>query len=124
MSCPLLALRLERTDWMAQAEQLKQQTLATLSDRDQQLRQLSAMLEEARARTPKLQPEHYQREVGRVLLPFIQLHDFTRDCIWPLLLLLTPYAAPHCHTVGLGGGGQCSRSPPGEEPAGQPRFRR
>lgn len=49
---------------MAQAEQLKQQTLATLSDRDQQLRQLSAMLEEARARTPKLEQEHYQREVG------------------------------------------------------------
>lgn len=64
MSCRLLALRLERTDWMAQAEQLKQQTLATLSDRDQQLRQLSVMLEEARARTPKLQQERYQREVG------------------------------------------------------------
>lgn len=64
MSCRLLGLRLERTDWMAQAEQLKQQTLATLSDRDQQLRRLSAMLEEARARTPKLQRERYQREVG------------------------------------------------------------
>ncbi|XP_068573423.1 golgin subfamily B member 1 isoform X2 [Cebidichthys violaceus] len=56
------ALRLERMDWMAQAEQLKQQTLATLSERDQQLRQLSAMLEEARAHKPKLQQEHYQRE--------------------------------------------------------------
>ncbi|XP_070848210.1 golgin subfamily B member 1 isoform X2 [Chaetodon trifascialis] len=55
-------LRLERVDWMAQAEQLKQQTLATLSDRDQQLRQLTAMLEEARAHKPKLQQEHYQRE--------------------------------------------------------------
>ncbi|KAE8281327.1 Golgin subfamily B member 1 [Larimichthys crocea] len=55
-------LRLERIDWMAQAEQLKQQTLATLSDRDQQLRQLTAMLEEARAHKPKLQQEHYQRE--------------------------------------------------------------
>ncbi|XP_076578683.1 uncharacterized protein golgb1 isoform X2 [Chaetodon auriga] len=55
-------LRLERMDWMAQAEQLKQQTLATLSDRDQQLRQLTAMLEEARAHKPKLQQEHYQRE--------------------------------------------------------------
>ncbi|XP_061570808.1 golgin subfamily B member 1-like [Cololabis saira] len=55
-------LRLERMDWMAQAEQLKQQTLATLSERDQQLRQLGAMLEEAHARKPKLQQEHYQRE--------------------------------------------------------------
>ncbi|XP_034719829.1 golgin subfamily B member 1 isoform X1 [Etheostoma cragini] len=55
-------LRLERIDWMAQAEQLKQQTLATLSERDQQLRQLTAMLEEAHADKPKLQQEHYQRE--------------------------------------------------------------
>ncbi|KAM8740307.1 uncharacterized protein golgb1 isoform 2-T2 [Acanthopagrus schlegelii] len=55
-------LRLERIDWMAQAEQLKQQTLATLSDRDQQLRQLNAMLEEARTHKPKLEQEHYQRE--------------------------------------------------------------
>ncbi|XP_031169325.1 golgin subfamily B member 1 [Sander lucioperca] len=55
-------LRLERIDWMAQAEQLKQQTLATLSERDQQLRQLTAMLEEARTHKPKLQQEHYQRE--------------------------------------------------------------
>lgn len=49
---------------MAQAEQLKQQTLATLSDRDQQLRQLSAMLEEARRHKPNLQQEHHHREVG------------------------------------------------------------
>lgn len=55
-------LRLERIDWMAQAEQLKQQTLATLSERDQQLRQLSAMLEEVRNQKPKIQQEHYQRE--------------------------------------------------------------
>ncbi|XP_059181557.1 golgin subfamily B member 1 [Centropristis striata] len=55
-------LRLERMDWMAQAEQLKQQTLATLSERDHQLRQLSAMLEEARTHTPKIQQEQYQRE--------------------------------------------------------------
>ncbi len=50
---------------MAQAEQLKQQTLATLSDRDHQLRRLTAMLEEARAQKPKLEQEHYQREVGK-----------------------------------------------------------
>ncbi|KAM9845718.1 golgin subfamily B member 1 isoform 2-T2 [Aulostomus maculatus] len=55
-------LRLERIDWMAQAEQLKQQTLTTLSERDQQLRQLTAMLEEARAQKPKQQQEQYQRE--------------------------------------------------------------
>ncbi|XP_044042201.1 golgin subfamily B member 1 isoform X2 [Siniperca chuatsi] len=55
-------LRLERIDWMAQAEQLKQQTLATLSERDQQLRQLTTMLEEAHTHKPKLQQEHYQRE--------------------------------------------------------------
>ncbi|XP_063762051.1 golgin subfamily B member 1 isoform X2 [Eleginops maclovinus] len=58
----LETLRLERMDWMAQAEQLKQQTLATLSERDQQMRQLSAMLEEAHSQKPKLQQEHYQRE--------------------------------------------------------------
>ncbi|XP_068163636.1 golgin subfamily B member 1 isoform X2 [Antennarius striatus] len=54
-------LSLERIDWTDQAEQLKQHTLATLSDRDQQIRQLTAMLEEARAHKPKLE-EHYQRE--------------------------------------------------------------
>lgn len=59
----MLDVRLERMDWMAQAEQLKQQTLATLSDRDQQLRQLTALLEEAQARSPKVQQERYQRAV-------------------------------------------------------------
>lgn len=49
---------------MAQAEQLKQQTLATLSDRDQQLRQLTALLEEAQVRSPKVQQERYQRAVS------------------------------------------------------------
>ncbi|XP_056103451.1 golgin subfamily B member 1 isoform X2 [Rhinichthys klamathensis goyatoka] len=53
-------LRFEMTDWQGQAELLKQQTLATLSDRDQQVRQLNAMLEEARA--SKLQHEHTQRQ--------------------------------------------------------------
>lgn len=51
---------------MAQAEQLKQQTLATLSERDQQLRHLTAMLEEAHSHEPKLQQEHYQRQVGGI----------------------------------------------------------
>uniref|UniRef100_A0A3P9QEX8 Golgin B1 n=1 Tax=Poecilia reticulata TaxID=8081 RepID=A0A3P9QEX8_POERE len=56
---------LERTDWLAQAEQLKQQTLATLSEKDQQLRQLAAMLEEARLQKPKLKREQLQRQVSR-----------------------------------------------------------
>jgi hypothetical protein len=57
--------RLEQVDWQAQAELLKQQTLATLSDRDQQVRQLGAMLEEARATRPKPPEEHHQRQVRR-----------------------------------------------------------
>ncbi|XP_078798032.1 uncharacterized protein golgb1 isoform X4 [Oryzias latipes] len=55
-------LRLERDDLLAQAEQLKQQTVTTLSERDQQLRQLTAMLEDAQAQRPKLQQESYQRQ--------------------------------------------------------------
>ncbi|KAJ8391100.1 hypothetical protein AAFF_G00097210 [Aldrovandia affinis] len=55
-------LRRERVDWQAQAELFRQQTLATLSEQDQQVRQLSAMLEEARATPPKVQEEQYQRE--------------------------------------------------------------
>ncbi|XP_045555902.1 golgin subfamily B member 1 isoform X3 [Salmo salar] len=55
-------LRLEQVDWQAQAEVLKQQTLVTLSDRDQQVRQLGAMLEEARATRPKPPEEHHQRQ--------------------------------------------------------------
>ncbi|XP_061617829.1 golgin subfamily B member 1 [Phyllopteryx taeniolatus] len=58
-------LRLERLDWMAQAEQLKQQTLSALSERDQQLRQLTAMLEKAHAHKPKRQKEHYHREASQ-----------------------------------------------------------
>ncbi|XP_059361381.1 golgin subfamily B member 1 [Carassius carassius] len=42
-------LRLERMDWQGQAELLKQQTLTTLLERDQQVHQLTAMLEEAQA---------------------------------------------------------------------------
>ncbi|XP_012693692.2 golgin subfamily B member 1 [Clupea harengus] len=60
----LEVLRLEQVDWQDQAELLKQQTLTTLSDRDQQLRQMTAMLEEARAQQPKVmqEQEQYQRE--------------------------------------------------------------
>uniref|UniRef100_A0A672RD83 Golgin subfamily B member 1-like n=1 Tax=Sinocyclocheilus grahami TaxID=75366 RepID=A0A672RD83_SINGR len=53
-------LRLERMDWQGQAELLKQQTLTTLSERDQQVRQLAAMLEEAQA--SKFRHEHTQRQ--------------------------------------------------------------
>ncbi|XP_057179748.1 golgin subfamily B member 1-like [Triplophysa rosa] len=53
-------LRLERMDWQSQAEVLKQQTLTALSDRDQELRQLTSMLEEARA--SKQRHEYTQRQ--------------------------------------------------------------
>uniref|UniRef100_A0A671L4J2 Golgin subfamily B member 1-like n=1 Tax=Sinocyclocheilus anshuiensis TaxID=1608454 RepID=A0A671L4J2_9TELE len=53
-------LRLERMDWQGQVELLKQQTLTTLSERDQQVRQLTAMLEEAQS--SKLRLEHTQRQ--------------------------------------------------------------
>ncbi|XP_033845431.2 golgin subfamily B member 1 [Periophthalmus magnuspinnatus] len=56
------ALHMERLDMMTQAEQLKQQTLATLSERDQQLRHLAVMLEEVQHRKPQIQEEHYQRQ--------------------------------------------------------------
>ncbi|XP_071242527.1 golgin subfamily B member 1-like isoform X2 [Salvelinus alpinus] len=60
-------LRLEQVDWQAQAELLKQQTLATLSDRDQQVRQLGAMLKEARATRPNPpEEEHHQRQLSQV----------------------------------------------------------
>ncbi|KAJ3611974.1 hypothetical protein NHX12_020253, partial [Muraenolepis orangiensis] len=42
-------LRLERVDWLSQVEQREQQTFAVLAHRDQQLSQMGAMLEEARA---------------------------------------------------------------------------
>ncbi|KAJ8007098.1 hypothetical protein DPEC_G00114040 [Dallia pectoralis] len=57
-------LRLEQIDWQNQAELLKQQTLATLSARDQEVRRLGAMLQEASASRPKLLEEHYQRKAS------------------------------------------------------------
>ncbi|XP_052433041.1 golgin subfamily B member 1 [Carassius gibelio] len=53
-------LRLERVDWQGQAELLKQQTLTTLLERDQQVHQLTAMLEEAQA--SKFQHKLTQRQ--------------------------------------------------------------
>ncbi|KAJ8381743.1 hypothetical protein SKAU_G00025210 [Synaphobranchus kaupii] len=55
-------LRQERVDWQTQVELFKQQTLATLYDRDQQVQQLTTMLEEARVLPPKVETEQYQRE--------------------------------------------------------------
>ncbi|CAL9682858.1 unnamed protein product [Knipowitschia caucasica] len=55
------ALHVERVDILTQAEQLKQQTLATLSERDQQLRHLAAMLDEVQNKKTQLQ-EQYQRQ--------------------------------------------------------------
>ncbi|XP_077356026.1 uncharacterized protein golgb1 [Festucalex cinctus] len=57
-------LRLERVDWMSQAEQLKQQTLSALDERDRQLRQVTTMLEEARAHAPKRQEEFHHKEAS------------------------------------------------------------
>ncbi|TRY92411.1 hypothetical protein DNTS_007197 [Danionella cerebrum] len=77
-------LRLERLDWQGQAELFKQQTLMTLSDRDQQIRHLTALLEEAQA--SKLQQEHTQRQ-GRLALdaapggPLEHNEGFKSECI-------------------------------------------
>ncbi len=60
--------RLERMDWQDQAELLKQQTLTTLSEKDQQVRQLTTMLEEARS--SKLRLDHTQRQVKSSSLIF------------------------------------------------------
>ncbi|KAG9280484.1 golgin subfamily B member 1 isoform X1 [Astyanax mexicanus] len=78
-------LKLERSDWQAQAELLKQQTLASLSERDQQVRQLSAMLEEARATGPKLLQEHAHRQ-GTIKVdsapggPMEHSEDYKAEC--------------------------------------------
>lgn len=58
-------------------------------------------------------PERGGCRTGEIPL-FIKLHAFTTDCIWPFSSGFNP--------VGLGGSGQRSRSPPGEEPAGRPRL--
>ncbi|XP_072530207.1 uncharacterized protein golgb1 [Salminus brasiliensis] len=79
-------LKLERSDWQAQAEVLKQQTLASLSERDQQVRQLSAMLEEARAAGPKLLQERAHRQ-GTIKVvsapggPLEHSEDYKAECI-------------------------------------------
>uniref|UniRef100_A0A3B3TA70 Golgin B1 n=1 Tax=Paramormyrops kingsleyae TaxID=1676925 RepID=A0A3B3TA70_9TELE len=77
----LEVLRLEREEWQAHAKVLKQQTLATLMDRDEQVQQLSAMLEEARAVCPKVSEEQYQREASprTDLSSEGQLNDMLRE---------------------------------------------
>ncbi|XP_062853113.1 golgin subfamily B member 1 [Trichomycterus rosablanca] len=79
-------LRLECSDWQAQAESLKQQTLATLSDRDQQISHLSAMLEEAHASEPRLLKEHAHRqgrtaEDGAPGGPLGHTEDYKAECV-------------------------------------------
>lgn len=61
--CRIAPCRLERSDFQAQAESLRKQTLATLSERDQQIRQLGAMLETTRSSEPKLLQEHVHKQV-------------------------------------------------------------
>lgn len=63
--------RLEHSDLQAQAESLRKQTLATLSERDQQIRQLGGMLEEARSSQPKLLQEHARRQVRGTYLSYL-----------------------------------------------------
>lgn len=113
-----VCIRLERVDLMAQAEQLKQQTLATLSDRDQQLRQLSSMLEEARTHKPKLQQEHYQREVGEKENVFL-----SSGAAEMFLVRQAANSLSHGVLTGHRGGGQCSWSPTAARPLRQPRLR-
>ena len=105
--------RLERFDWMAQAEQLKHQTLATLSERDHQLRQLTALLEEARTHRPKLQQEHYQREVGAETWAGTGFLLFLSQC----------EISQHQLSTGLRESRQSSWSPAGaKQPAGHPQL--
>uniref|UniRef100_W5NEI0 Golgin B1 n=1 Tax=Lepisosteus oculatus TaxID=7918 RepID=W5NEI0_LEPOC len=63
----LETLRQERTGWQSQAELLKQQFLVALSDKEQQIRDLSALLQDVRSSgpthvRPKVTEEQYQRE--------------------------------------------------------------
>ncbi|MBN3315803.1 GOGB1 protein, partial [Atractosteus spatula] len=65
----LETLRQERTGWQSQAELLKQQFLAALSDKEQQIRDLNALLQDVRSSgpthvRPKVTEEQYQREAS------------------------------------------------------------
>uniref|UniRef100_A0A4W4HT12 Golgin B1 n=1 Tax=Electrophorus electricus TaxID=8005 RepID=A0A4W4HT12_ELEEL len=79
-------LRQERGNWHAQVELLKQQTLATLSEREQQVQQLRALLEEARAPRSKLHEEQAYRQ-GSIGVdsapggPLEHSEDYKSDCI-------------------------------------------
>lgn len=82
----LAMLKLEHSDLQAQAESLRKQTLATLSERDQQIRQLGGMLEEARSSQPKLLQEHARRQ-GRIAEdsapggPLGHSEDYKAECV-------------------------------------------
>ncbi|KAF5889246.1 golgin subfamily B member 1-like isoform X1, partial [Clarias magur] len=79
-------IKLERSDLQAQAETLRKQTLTTLSERDQQIRQLGAMLEEARSPEPKLLQAHAHRQ-GRIAEdsapggPLGHSEDYKAECV-------------------------------------------
>ncbi|KAI5626025.1 golgin subfamily B member 1 [Silurus asotus] len=102
-------LKLEHSDLQAQAETLRKQTLATLSERDQQIRHLSAMLEEARLSEPKLLQEHQTHRQGRMAEdsapggPLGHREDYKAECV----LLQNRYtqdqwlSGPHSETAVL-----------------------
>ncbi|XP_027016601.2 golgin subfamily B member 1 [Tachysurus fulvidraco] len=79
-------LRLERSDFQAQAESLRKQTLAALSERDQQIRQLGAMLEQAQPSEPKLLQVQAHRQ-GRLAEdsapggPLGHSKDYKAECV-------------------------------------------
>ncbi|XP_058273585.1 golgin subfamily B member 1 isoform X2 [Hemibagrus wyckioides] len=79
-------LKLERSDIQAQAESLRKQTLAALSERDQQIRQLGAMLEQAQSSEPKLLQVQAHRQ-GRLAEdsapggPLGHSEDYKAECV-------------------------------------------
>ncbi|GAA6083104.1 golgin subfamily B member 1 [Tachysurus ichikawai] len=79
-------LKLERSDFQAQAESLRKQTLAALSERDQQIRQLGAMLEQEQPSEPKLLQVQAHRQ-GRLAEdsapggPLGHSKDYKAECV-------------------------------------------
>ncbi|KAK2832102.1 hypothetical protein Q7C36_015564 [Tachysurus vachellii] len=79
-------LKLERSDFQAQAESLRKQTLAALSERDQQIRQLGAMLEQTQPSEPKLLQVQAHRQ-GRLADdsapggPLGHSNDYKAECV-------------------------------------------
>ncbi|KAK3544876.1 hypothetical protein QTP86_027585 [Hemibagrus guttatus] len=79
-------LKLEHSDIQAQAESLRKQTLAALSERDQQIRRLGAMLEQAQSSEPKLLQAQAHRQ-GRIVEdsapggPLGHSEDYKAECV-------------------------------------------